>query len=977
MSKEGFAFQRQGAEHLAGHDTYSARVGKSGHLSFSPQRIKRRRVKGTSRWIEELIAGIPLTLRTVDISSGDRKLTLRPEPAVIDPGGVLVRNLGPAQERLEGSELGLRQTWIFATAPQGKGALTLKLKVSGLPHAGKTPGGLHFLAAEDGMGARHGRVEWVSDSSERIPVFSAFSAGEIRIIVPPGVLKKSAYPASLTLLISPQQGMDRPISSPMDANQEEPAVAFDGTGYLVVWRDGRARTRNDIYGSRVSAAGKVLDPGGFRVRRGGTSCDRPALAMGKDHFLVVWEEHGGGSGFDIMAARVSRAGTVLDPDGIVISRAPHSQSRPKVSFDGTRFWVVWEDRRGGRRYDIYGARVSAAGKVLDPAGVPISAAEGHQKFPALCHGKAGAMVVWGDLRSGTSNDIYGARLDAEKAKVLDPAGIPISIGSSSKRLPVVGCDGDDFLVLWEDASAVGGAEIQGARLDRTGKVLGGGHFPVSGGPDVQEHPGLAPHESGYLAVWQDRRAGALADIHMSLIGDSGGAVTVKDPGGNAVSNAQGRQERPVLAAGSDGFLVVWLDHRHGTSFDIFGARISAKGALLEERGIPISSAARIQVRPRLASNGERHMAVWRDHRGDSQGDIFGARIISGGGAVKALDPGVVSLSRAPGPQGEAALAAGGGNFLVVWQDRKADPGGEIMAVRYSGATGELLDQAPIKVSTGQQPAGAPSVAHNGERFLVVWESAGAVRAARVNAQGEVMDGGALTLSLAAKRAGSPRVAGSAGRFLVVWQSRKGDRQGDILGARVSGGDGKVMDPRGLPVSKAPGPQRSPAVCSAGGNFWVAWQDERPGGQGADIYGARVRAKDGKVLDLTGVPLGVAVGAQQHPALAWDGQRTLVVWQDLRLGKSADIMGTLVDGEGRVIHPQGLILSDDKQSELTPALSSTRPWSFLLAYHQLEEEGMSGAHQLRVRRVDWQPQGGACTADSQCQAGRCKAGACGP
>ena len=71
-----------------------------------------------------------------------------------------------------------------------------------------------------------------------------------------------------------------------------------------------------------------------------------------------------------------------------ISGAVEQQRAPTVAFDGLDFLVVWEDMRNAEDYfdkrtDLYGARVSVSGTVLDPLGVAVATDAAPEQQPAL------------------------------------------------------------------------------------------------------------------------------------------------------------------------------------------------------------------------------------------------------------------------------------------------------------------------------------------------------------------------------------------------------------------------------------------------------------------------------------------------------------------------------------------------------------------------------------------------------------------
>ena len=255
------------------------------------------------------------------------------------------------------------------------------------------------------------------------------------------------------------------------------AVAFDGTNYLVVFgRDGQ------ILGARVSTAGVALDdPSGFAISSGSPyviTNFAATVSFDGSKYLVVWRKYLGTS--HIYAAQVSRSGGVSAE--FPVSSSPRDQNLPSVAFDGVNSLVVW-----GEDGDIVGARVSQAGVVLDPAGIPISVAVGSQDYPHVVYGGGQYFVVWQDNRNDPSAfpprmDIFGARITADGILLdgpTDTGGIAISTVAFPKELPRVAFDGTDYFVIWEVAFFYGPpVGIYSARVSMNGVL-------IDGPPDVE------------------------------------------------------------------------------------------------------------------------------------------------------------------------------------------------------------------------------------------------------------------------------------------------------------------------------------------------------------------------------------------------------------------------------------------------------------------------------------------------------------
>jgi hypothetical protein len=223
------------------------------------------------------------------------------------------------------------------------------------------------------------------------------------------------------------------------------------------------------------------------------------VAFNGTHYLVVWEDYrrhaDGIEVTDLYGARVTRTGALLEPEGFRISSAPSRQGAPSVAFDGTNFLVAWEDMRSMQRYDVYGARVSPDGTVLDPDGIPIATAVNGQNNPIVSSDGSGFLVAWQHMLPSAddaippSHDIYAARVDSTGV-VLDPQGIPVSSSAGPQTRPSVAFDGTNYLVAWEDKRA-GNLDVYATRVSRLGVVLDVTGIPVTTGPEREGAPSVS------------------------------------------------------------------------------------------------------------------------------------------------------------------------------------------------------------------------------------------------------------------------------------------------------------------------------------------------------------------------------------------------------------------------------------------------------------------------------------------------------
>ncbi len=363
----------------------------------------------------------------------------------------------------------------------------------------------------------------------------------------------------------PPSGLDFPIMQ-ADNAQSAPRVAFGGTDYMAVWKDART-TLNDIYAARVSQAGVLLDPAGILIGNG-LSLD---IAFDGTNYLIVWSQNG-----SVVGKRVSSSGVVLDPTPITLGTG----YSPRLAFDGTNYFVVWTEYQAGTSADVFGARVAPSGTVLDPGGIALVAASGDQFLPQIAYGGGQYFVVW---VSGSS--WFGSRV-TPSGTVLDPAGIALNpVGNAA----AVAYQGAGFLTVWAESG-----HIKGVRVSSSGVLLDATPISISTSTaGIQSYPAVAYNGSNNIVVWDDSTAG----IQGTFVAPSG---TVLNPTPTTFSMSNGEVESPAVSSDPIG-LAVWADWRNqpaaasctlpACNVDIYGNFVQQGPPVLLSQGQPATASS--------------------------------------------------------------------------------------------------------------------------------------------------------------------------------------------------------------------------------------------------------------------------------------------------------------------------------------------------------------------------------------------------
>jgi len=309
------------------------------------------------------------------------------------------------------------------------------------------------------------------------------------------------------------------------SGQYEPQIVSDESGgAIITWQDGRSG--NDIYAQRINNAGvPEWTANGVTVCAAAfTQYATQIVSDSSGGAIITWQDYRNGN-YDIYAQRINNAGvTQWTANGVTVCAAAFTQTATQIVSDSSGGAIItWQDYRSGN-YDIYAQRINNAGvPQWNANGVAICTAANIQYDPQLVSdGSGGAIITWYDYRSGNS-DIYAQRINSAGATQWTTNGVAVCTAANFQGSPQLVSDGSGgAIITWGDLRS-GIYDIYAQRINNAGATQWTDNgVAMCTAANNQYSPQLVSDGSGgAIITWYDNRSGINYDIYAQGVSASG------------------------------------------------------------------------------------------------------------------------------------------------------------------------------------------------------------------------------------------------------------------------------------------------------------------------------------------------------------------------------------------------------------------------------------------------------------------------
>lgn len=622
----------------------------------------------------------------------------------------------------------------------------------------------------------------------------------------------------------------------------DPRVVWDGTAYLVVWTAGdwtRPELGVNLYAARITLDGgfvmsprviaenawtddgryvasngnvsviayfhdssarvAVLDNHGDTLHHETLPAADPhmrdlAVAAGSSRFIVAWNAN---PGFQIendiiKAIALTTSGHVVDVP-VTVGRGEH----PAIGTDGTRFTIVSRKNNDWREYVLLSRTFD---EDLTPVGDEQTVlVDDHLGRPSLLWVQDNHYeVITSREVTGGINEIVSIDLDRDgnpgtvrSRGTIYGIGFWLQLATATNRT--------DVLVTYTSDAGIIGPQILGRLYP--GNVPDATPMLLSWSGNAHEDPDISSSALGHMVAWAEDEG-----IYATRIDRDGNSL---DGRGLRLATREGS-----VRAGFDGtnYVVAW------SAQGFIGVRAIAPltGATVAEAQVPVDGWPELA----LAVSPEATFVVFGNDR------IHVMRIPH---ATHTPDPVPLAVSPQDMNVQHPAAAWNGSTLLVAWEEFEIPQGDppirssiRVHAARVTGGL-SLLDPAPLLLAStneeGDQTFGAPSVASNGQDWLVVADVNGRdVVARRVLHDGTVEGNAPRKIAEGIQ----PVVAWDGTRYALAWKEWNEQQRDHRLALSAIPSSGALVAMHRFLVASGTAPSPPSIVRGANGDVAVAY-----------------------------------------------------------------------------------------------------------------------------------------------------------
>lgn len=297
-------------------------------------------------------------------------------------------------------------------------------------------------------------------------------------------------------------------------------------------------------------------------------------------------------------------GHPINAEPVVIAKGP-TIGKAGIAWNGEVYMIAWDEGQSGLSpVSILARRISPDGTFVDDR--PIGVMPGHAPDVE----SLGEDFLIGCSRYAQSPqfiDAWQRRISGRTGQFLDAA--PVLNGTGYNSNVRVRTDGTSWIMLYQSNWSHNAANVDARMsfIDRNGvQTPANNPTPfsgITGTPDIA-FSGAPGGDGKYLIVWRDH---TLSNADNSISGRIMNADRTFATGAFTIAQAPGRQLSPVVGWDGSTFIVVWEDQRHQHAFfdqrtDIYAARVTTTGLVLDPNGIPVVRGANAAASPSVFSS---------------------------------------------------------------------------------------------------------------------------------------------------------------------------------------------------------------------------------------------------------------------------------------------------------------------------------------------------------------------------------------